>query len=87
VGCRTDRASRQSRLQELDAGEADLKKRTLTNLYNARTTRLVNAHARLDRAVRAAYGWDDPDPETVDEETILTRLLALNLERAGTNTK
>ena len=32
-----------------------------------------------------AYGWDDPDPATVDEDTILARLLALNLERAGTH--
>ena len=28
---------------------------------------LANAHATLDRAVWAAYGWDDPDPATVDE--------------------
>jgi len=28
-------------------------------------------------------GWDDPDPATVEEDTILARLLALNLERAG----
>jgi hypothetical protein len=33
------------------------KKRTLTNLYDARTTWLTNAHAALDRAVFAAYGW------------------------------
>ncbi len=66
------------------ATEAELKKRTLTNLYNQRPTWLQHAHARLDRAVWAAYGWDDPDPATVDEDTILARLLALNLERAGT---
>ncbi len=36
-----------------------------------------------DRAVWAAYGWDDPDPATVDDDTILAHLLALNLERAG----
>jgi hypothetical protein len=39
------------------ASEAELKKRTLTNLYNARPTWLANAHARLDAAVYAAYGW------------------------------
>ena len=33
------------------------------------------------RAVWAAYGWDDPDPATVDEDTILSRLLALNMNR------
>ena len=37
----------------------------------------------LDRAVWAAYGWDDPEPAVVPEDTILSRLLALNLERAG----
>jgi hypothetical protein len=66
------------------ASEAELKKRTLTNLYNQRPTWLQNAHAALDRAVWAAYDWDDPDPAAVDEDTILSRLLALNLKRAGT---
>ena len=33
-----------------------LKKRTLTNLYNARPQWLVDAHAALDAAVAAAYG-------------------------------
>jgi hypothetical protein len=46
-----------------------------------RPTWLQHAHAALDRAVWAAYGWDDPDPATVDEDTMLVRLLALNLER------
>ncbi len=50
---------------------AELKKRTLTDLYNARPGWLAHAHAALDRAVWAAYGWDDPDPATVPEETIL----------------
>ncbi len=62
------------------ATEADLKKRTLTNLYNQRPAWLV--HARLDRAVWAAYGWNDPDPAATEEDTILARLLALNLERS-----
>lgn len=61
--------------------EADLKKRTLTNLYNARPAWLDNAHKELDAAVAAAYGWTDYTPEMADEE-ILKRLLALNLERA-----
>ena len=62
--------------------EADLKKRTLTNLYNARPAWLDLAHKGLDQAVAAAYGWPDYAPETPDEE-ILRRLLALNLERAS----
>lgn len=61
---------------------AELKKRTLTNLYNARPAWLDNAHKALDAAVAAAYGWADYTPEMPDEE-ILRRLLALNLERSG----
>jgi type II restriction/modification system DNA methylase subunit YeeA len=60
--------------------DADLKKRTLTNLYNARPAWLDNAHKALDQAVAAAYGWTDYTPGMPDEE-ILRRLLALNLER------
>jgi hypothetical protein len=59
--------------------EAEKKRRTLTNLYNARPTWLDLAHKRLDEAVFAAYGWKG---ELTDEE-ILERLLRLNLERAG----
>lgn len=61
--------------------EAELKKRTLTNLYNARPAWLDNAHKELDSAVAAAYGWADYTPEMADEE-ILRRLLKLNLERS-----
>ena len=61
------------------ASEAELKKRTLTNLYNARPTWLDHAHKRLDAAVLAAYGW----PAELADEEILARLLALNLARAG----
>ncbi len=55
-----------------------LKNGTLTNLYNERPARLDKAHRDLDEAVAHAYGWkvDLPDDE------ILTKLLALNLERA-----
>jgi len=60
--------------------EADLKKRTLTNLYNLRPAWLDNAHKTLDAAVANAYGWNDYTPEMPDEE-ILRRLLALNLAR------
>ncbi len=56
-----------------------LKKRTLTNLYNERPAWLANAHAALDAAVCAAYGW----PSDLTDAAILERLLAINLERAG----
>ena len=62
---------------------AELKKRTLTNLYNARPAWLDNVHKTLDAAVAAAYGWADYTPEMPDEE-ILRRLLALNLARSAT---
>jgi type II restriction/modification system DNA methylase subunit YeeA len=58
---------------------AILKTRTLTNLYNERPTWLDNAHRELDAAVAAAYGW----PADISEEDALSRLLALNLERAS----
>jgi type II restriction/modification system DNA methylase subunit YeeA len=66
--------------------EAELKKRTLTNLYNQRPAWLDNAHKSLDAAVAAAYGWDDYTPAMPDEE-ILKRLLALNLERKAAESK
>ncbi|TQE98518.1 MAG: class I SAM-dependent DNA methyltransferase [Spiribacter salinus] len=55
-----------------------LKQRTLTKLYNERPAWLDHAHRALDEAVAAAYGWDWP----LDDETILVRLLELNLLRA-----
>jgi hypothetical protein len=63
-----------------DLGPADLAKRTMTNLYNQRPTWLANAHAHLDTAVFAAYGW----PTGLADTEILERLLALNLDRTGT---
>jgi type II restriction/modification system DNA methylase subunit YeeA len=59
--------------------EAELKKRTLTNLYNERPTWLELAHNKLDDAVLHAYGW----PHELSDEEILARLLKLNLERAS----
>lgn len=70
---------------------AQNEKATLTGLYNDvvrlqadpdaihPVTALVKAHAELDQAVAAAYGWEWP----MDEDEVLARLLALNLERAG----
>ena len=57
---------------------AELKKRTLTNLYNQRPAWLANAHRDLDHAVAAAYGW----PVDLSDDKVLRRLLALNRERA-----
>jgi type II restriction/modification system DNA methylase subunit YeeA len=62
-----------------DISEVDLKKRTLTNLYNDRPTWLDNAHRALDEAVFAAYGW----PSDLTDAQILERLLALNHERVS----
>ena len=58
--------------------EAEVKKLTLTNLYNASPAWLTMAHEALDQAVAAAYGWTDYTPE-MGEDEILRRLLALNL--------
>ena len=64
--------------------ERELRKRTLTNLYNARPAWLAHLHTTLDAAVFAAYGWAEAGaPEGLEEEELLSRLLALNLERAG----
>jgi len=59
--------------------EAALKKRTLTNLYNARPTWLDNLHRDLDVAVADAYGWTWP----MTDDEILQRLFALNQFRAS----
>ena len=60
-----------------DAGKA-LKKRTLTNLYNARPQWLADAHDALDAVVAAAYGW----PADIAANEALRELLALNAERS-----
>ena len=57
------------------AAAKKLKARTLTNLYNTRPQWLADAHADLDAAVAAAYGW----PSDIGEEDVLRELLALNL--------
>jgi type II restriction/modification system DNA methylase subunit YeeA len=61
-----------------DASADELKRRTLTNLYNARPSWLAEAHRKLDAAVFAAYGW----PVTWTDAELLERLLALNHQRA-----
>jgi type II restriction/modification system DNA methylase subunit YeeA len=77
---------REAWLNPPDATEAELKKRTLTNLYNARPAWLAAAHGALDRAVWAAYGWDDLEPQETPDEEILGRLLQLNRERPAGRT-
>jgi len=62
--------------------EKELAKRTLTQLYNQRPAWLAAAHAQLDAAVAAAYGWRDYTADMADDE-ILRRLLALNLARSA----
>ena len=57
----------------------DLKKRTLTNLYNANPAWLQHAHRQLDEVVAAAYGWAWP----LADEEILKKLFELNQARAA----
>lgn len=67
-----------------EAAAQVLKKRTLTNLYNARPAWLDHAHRALDEAVADAYGWgDDYRAGTLTDDEILARLFRLNQERAG----
>ena len=66
-------------LNPANASAAELKKRTLTNLYNQRPTWLQNVHDKLAAAVVAAYGW----PAGLSDEEILEHLLSLNLQRAA----
>jgi type II restriction/modification system DNA methylase subunit YeeA len=72
-------AKRDAWLNPPDASPEELKKRTLTNLYNARPSWLAEAHRKLDAAVFAAYGW----PVTLTDAELLEHLLALNHERAA----
>ncbi len=65
------------RIDALPSHETELKQRTLTELYNQRPAWLDLIHESLDRAVFAAYGWD----EALSDNDILEALLALNLQR------
>ena len=51
-----------------------LKKRTLTNLYNARPQWLADAHAALDAVVVSTYGW----PADIVDDDAVCELLAIN---------
>lgn len=65
------------------ASDELLRERTLTNLYNRRPQWLVDAHADLDAAVAAAYGW----PTEISADDVLTNLLELNLARGAINVR
>ena len=65
-----------------EAAAKELKKRTLTALYNTRPQWLTDAHATLDAAVAAAYGWG----AGISDEEALQRLLTLNLSDGIPNT-
>ena len=54
-----------------------LKRRTLTNLYNQRPQWLADAHAELDATVAVAYNWDT----AIYDNDALRNLLNLNLDR------
>ena len=58
-----------------EAAAKELKKRTLTNLYNVRPQWLADVHAALDVAVAEAYGWE----AKISEDEALRALLAINL--------
>jgi hypothetical protein len=77
-----DRSPYPDRIVAKAGFEKELAKRTLTNLYNQRPAWLAQAHAALDAAVAAAYGWTDWS-ETMPEDEILRRLLALNQARSA----
>lgn len=71
-----------------DAAAKELKKRTLTNLYNVRPAWLEHAHKALDEAVAEAYGWgDDWRHGLLTDDEILARLFQLNQQRAAAAAK
>jgi type II restriction/modification system DNA methylase subunit YeeA len=70
-------SKRQQWLNPKGASFAELKDRTLTNLYNEWPTWLADLHTKLDAAVAAAYGWNS----TITDEEIKQKLLDLNIQR------
>lgn len=73
---------RENWLRASSSTDNDVRKRTMSELYNDRPAWLRDAHDDLDRAVFAAYGWEQV-PENLERDEILRRLLALNFCRAG----
>ncbi|MCK4376131.1 MAG: class I SAM-dependent DNA methyltransferase, partial [Candidatus Brocadiae bacterium] len=77
---------RYPRLVDNGVMPSQLKKRTLTNLYNEMPAWLRNAHAKLDDAVFAAYAASTDDPAwngDIGDEEMLEKLLELNLARSA----
>ena len=67
-----------------EAASKELRKRTLTNLYNPRPAWLDHAHRALDEAVAKAYGCgDDFRAGRLTDDEILAFLFGLNQERAA----
>jgi hypothetical protein len=60
-----------------EKAEEELRRRTLTNLYNQNEPWLQHAHAKLDAAVAKAYRW----PEDISDADVLATLTALNATR------
>ena len=60
-----------------DVSPSELRRRTLTNLYNDPPTWLRIAHDKLDETAAAAYGW----PADLADGEVIARLLELNLKR------
>ena len=54
---------------------AELKKRTLTNLYNQRPAWLADAHPALDAAMAAAYGLRLTAGPTIRPQSLTTKYL------------
>jgi hypothetical protein len=54
----------------------------MSRYANTPTRFCIKWHRALGRAVWTTYGWPEP-PGEANDETILSRLLTLNLERAG----
>ena len=61
-----------------EVSASELKRRTLTNLYNVNPPWLQHVRLELDEAVAAAYGWEWP----LTEQEILRKLFDLNQARA-----
>ncbi len=62
--------------------QAEFDKVTRRSVTREQIQELDDIHTALDHAVLDAYGW----PPTLTDEEILEHLLALNLERAATDT-
>ncbi len=57
-----------------------IREMTLTNIYNRNDRWLQRDHEKLNQAVFNAYNWTE-NPTDLDDDTILERLLELNLSR------